>query len=460
MRSDDVFNLIERIAATTKKTEKVRLLKEHADDMCLRQVLVRAYNPNITYGISASVAMFIEPAVLDADNDYVDQMDMDTEDLLLGLEFRTYTGTRALKEVAEALAHLTPSSQELLRRIIAKDLRAGINDSTINEAIPGLIPEYPYQRCTLLKKVKPEKFDWAKGVFSQLKADAMFVNVTYEDNGRVWFSSRQGKEFRMEAFEALTTAVRNLLTPDHQYHGEIMVYRDGKLLPRKDSNGVIDHVNDGGSFAENEEARIMLWDEVPLPNVIPGGRYEVGYEYRFDRLDYQLKSADSRLLSTIPTRIVHSLREAIEHAVEIQSDGGEGTVFKDPYAPWQDGTSPWQVKVKLEVDVDLRITGLAPGTGKFATSFGSLIVETSDGLLVTKASGLKDKERQDIFDNWPRDQGAIATVRANDLSEIPGQTAALMHGRFVEIRKDKGQADTLDQVREQFESAKNGNLKG
>ena len=455
MRSDDVFNLIERIAATPKKTEKVRLLKEHWDDVTLRQVLVRAYNPNITYGISASVAMFIEPAVLDADNDYVDQMDMDTEDLLLNLEYRTYTGTKALEEVAEHLAHLTPDSGHLLRRIIAKDLRAGINDSTINEAIPGLIPEYPYQRCTLLKKVKPEKFDWKKCVFSQLKADAMFVNVTYEDNGRVWFSSRQGKEFRMEGFRSLVEAVKVSLTPGYQYHGEIMVFRDGKLLPRKDSNGLINHVNEGGLLLTNEEARIMLWDEVPLQFVIPGGRYDVGYEYRFDRLETQLEHAGN-LLTLIPTRVVHSLREAIEHAVEIQSEGGEGTVFKDPWAPWQDGTSPWQVKVKLEVDVDLRITGLAPGTGKFASTFGSLIVETSDSLLVTKASGLKDKERQDIFDNWPRDQGAIATVRANDLSEIPGQTAALMHGRFVEIRKDKSQADTLDQVRDQFESAKQG----
>ena len=455
MRSDDVFNLIERIAATTKKTEKVRLLKEHWDDVTLRQVLVRAYNPNITYGISASVAMFIEPAVLDADNDYVDQMDMDTEDLLLSLEYRTYTGTKALEEVAAHLAHLTPDSGHLLRRIIAKDLRAGINDSTINEAIPGLIPEYPYQRCTLLKKVKPEKFHWKKGVFSQLKADAMFVNVTYEDNGRVWFSSRQGKEFRMEGFRPLVEVVSKKLTPGYQYHGEIMVFRDGKLLPRKDSNGLINHVNEGGLLLTNEEARIMLWDEVPLQFVIPSGRYDVGYEYRFDRLETQLEHAGN-LLTLIPTRIVHSLREAIEHAVEIQSEGGEGTVYKDPHAPWQDGTSPWQVKVKLEVDVDLRITGLAPGTGKFASTFGSLAVETSDGLLVTKASGLKDKERQDIFDNWPRDQGAIATVRANDLSEIPGQTAALMHGRFVEIRKDKSQADTLDRVRDQFESAKQG----
>lgn len=457
MNSDDVFNLIERIAATPKKTEKVRLLKDHADDDFLREVLVWAYDPNITYGISSNVAMGAEHIIPKESNLIIwhgAMMDSATQDFLKDLSSRTlYENT--LTRLGEELAWLTPSSAELLRRILAKDLRAGINDSTINEAIPGLIPEYPYQRCTALKKVKVEKFDWGRGVLSQLKADAMFVNVTYESSGRVSFSTRQGKEFRMEGFQVLADEVLALLNPGYQYHGEILVFRKGVLLPRKDSNGIINHVNEGGTLADSEEARIVLWDLVPLSEVIPGGRYDRGYAERLLCLEAQL-SAGGRLLSLIPTRVVHSIREALEHAAEIQREGGEGTVFKDPNAPWQDGTSPWQVKVKLEVDVDLRITGLAPGTGKFAKTFGALEVQTEDGLLVTRAAGLKDKDRQDIFDNWPRDQGAIAVVRANDLSEIPGQTAALMHGRFIEIRVDKSVADTLDQVRDQFESAKNG----
>lgn len=457
MRSDDVFHLIERIAATTKKTEKVRLLREHADDRCLREVLVQAYDPNITYGISAATAMDLEPTEHDVDGSWADQFDVDTADLLFGLSTRAYTGNQALDKVCEHLSYLTPPSGELLRRVIAKDLRAGINDSTINEAIPSLIPEYPYQRCTLLKKVKPEKFDWATGVISQLKADGMFVNVTYDRLDGIAFSSRQGGQFRMEAFGDLVKTVREHLEDGYQYHGEMTVYKDGKVLPRKDGNGIINSINDGGELPAGHEIRLHLWDMVILEHIEPGGRCDTPYHLRFACL--MSRVPNSMGLYLIPHRIVHSLRGAIQHAADIQCEGGEGTVFKDPYAPWQDGTSPWQVKVKLEVDVDLRITGLAPGTGKYAKSFGSLIVETSDGLLVTKASGLKDKERQDIFDNWPRDQGAIVTVRANDLSEIPGQVAALMHGRFIEIRRDKSQADTLDQVRDQFESAKNGNLK-
>lgn len=59
----------------------------------------------------------------------------------------------------------------------------------------------------------------------------------------------------MEHFSDLT-AEMNMLIKDVQYHGELLVERDGVVLPRKVGNGILNSVTKGGSFAENENRSI------------------------------------------------------------------------------------------------------------------------------------------------------------------------------------------------------------
>ena len=51
MTTDRIFNLIETIAATPGKNDKVALLRAHQHDMDLPEILFLAYNPFYTYGV-------------------------------------------------------------------------------------------------------------------------------------------------------------------------------------------------------------------------------------------------------------------------------------------------------------------------------------------------------------------------------------------------------------------------
>ena len=53
------------------------------------------------------------------------------------------------------------------------------------------------------------------------------------------------------------------------------------------------------------------------------------------------------------------------------SRGKEGVVLKNPTAIWRDGTSKEQVKLKLELDCDLKVIGFEEGEGKFAGTLSS-----------------------------------------------------------------------------------------
>jgi ATP-dependent DNA ligase len=123
-------------------------------------------------------------------------------------------------------------------------------------------------------------------------------------------------------------------------------------------------------------------------------------------------------------------------------DGEEGLVLKDPKGPWEDKRVKHQVKMKAELEADLRVTGLVPGTGKYKGKIGSLMVESADGDVKSAVgTGLDDDER--ALD--PKEfLGKIVAVKYNALitDKKTGQKSLFLPV-FVEIRDDKTVADTL-----------------
>lgn len=447
MNSDQILDLLNAIAANPSKNAKEEMLRS-ADCPELRRVLVAALDPLTTYGIAKLPERSPGPQE--------EVFDEDVWRVIEEMRTRQLTGAAMQDTLFMGLRRLSAKSADLLGRILTSDLKAGFGDNTVNKAIPGLIREYPYMRCSLPKGDKLEQLDWAAGVISQEKADAMFINVNHVAGGRIMLFSRSGTPFPTEAFGPLIDSIRAVVPEDHQVHGELMVYKGGRLMNREDGNGVLNSIAQGGSFASDEEPRIVAWDMVPLEAIEPKGKYIIGYATRLSRIASAFAKAPHAGLSIIPTKVVRSLVEAKAHCSQLQKEGKEGTILKLPKAIWKDGTSTEQFKLKLEVDVDLVMKALNPGEGKNAKTFGSIRCESSCGRLVVNVSGFKDKQRQDILDDWGNLVNGIMTVRANAIME-PGQSSdfySLFLPRSIEVgRIDKSVGDDLERIQEQFKAA-------
>lgn len=452
MQSNEIFAAINEIAATPSKNTKLELLKKYGADADFVKVLKYAYDPFITFGMQQIPEPQEELAL-------ASQFDMDTVEILDDLASRKLTGNEAREVLSAELGMLSPESGELLRRIIRKNLRAGFSESSINKAIPGLIPEFAYMRCSLPKAAKFETWPWGQGVFFQEKMDAMFANVDHENGGAVSIRSRQGSPLPAEKFSELVSEVRALTTPGHQMHGELIVLRDGKHLPRAESNGVIDHVVDGGDFEPNERPIFVVWDQVPLTAIMKKGRYKVPYKQRLASLVKQLDVAHDSALELIESPLVYSLAEAYARAAKLMRMGKEGGVIKHPEAIWEDGTSKHQIKVKLEFNVDLVIRGISPGSAgtKNEGRAGTFACESACGQLKVDVT-VKNEALRDRADANPDEFiDRIIAVTANDITE-PGESNdfhSLYLPRMAEgnYRLDKSVADTLQQILDQKEAA-------
>lgn len=456
MDSNAIFDALEEIAKTPGKNDKQALLKKYMDDDEFKGVVKMALDPFVRFNIAR------RPTVTKSGDKVLGQH---TTDVLTGLSMRTLTGNAARDILTDVMEGLTPKSQEVMWRMVSKDLRAGFGASSVNKCVKGFIPEFSYMRCSLPKHVKLSEWDWGRGVISQEKADGQFDNLTVQD-GVVTMVTRQGSPLDVSKFPEIEQEALKAFVDGFQTHGEILVEVNGVIAKRHIGNGIINRILDGGDFEPGERPIYRAWDQIPVVNAVKKGKYLRPYEDRLADLIRQITyvtpatKTTSAAIALIETRIVHSMKEAYQHYLEVLRRSGEGTIVKRREGIWKDGTSKDQVKLKLEAPCELEVYGYEEGNGKNADLFGSLKCRTSDHLLSVNVSGFTDAMRKDIHENMERwtgggEGGYIITVISNEILEPSASNPlhSLFLPRFEEVRNDKSKADTLERVREQFANA-------
>ena len=467
MNSDEIFDALEHISALSGKLDKIAAVTGFIHDKTFERVMVAMYHPLTTYG----VRKFERP-----EKRGTAQFDTDTFNMIGDLANRLLTGNAALLAIKVEMERLTDKSAALLRRIILKDARAGFDAETVNKAKKGLLPEFPYMRCSLPKKVKMASF-FDDGAISQVKADGTYVDVSLKGTGEVQFRTRQGNEYPQGAFAEIEEDILVFVQSGTALHGEMLVIEDGKVMPREDGNGVLSHVRSGGDFAENQKPMFVVWDQIPLEASVPKGKYYTPYVERLLGLADQLLedvtlpadplkdpiAFDIRLaakprtprLAVIESRWVKDMAEAMVHYRENLARGLEGSVVKKAKAIWKDGTSTEQIKLKLVVPVELRIKGFIEGNGKYAGMLGAFQMESECGQLKVNVNGRGDVQRKEVWENQSKYLEAVATVSGNSIMS-PGESSehhSLFLPVFVEVRDDKSVADSLEAIKAQFEAA-------
>lgn len=449
-----VYKILEQLANEPGKNAKIAILQANKNNKDLMEVCRLAYDPTLNF--------FLKQIPETKKNDGTVSLQTALHRMERDIAGRVYTGNEAREFLKINLEALTDEDASVLARVIGRDLRAGFNDSTINKVWKDLIPEFPYMRCSLPKAVKLDEYSWKQGVYSQLKADGMYANFDVTADGEVIIASRSGSIFPVEKFSKLVDVAKQILKRDTQTHGELLVKRNGAILPRQIGNGILNSVLKGGEFGPNEEPVYEVWDQIARSSVKSKGVYNFPYSQRYAALLSQLEAQDTfsllkngAAIQMIETKIVHSYEEALEHYFEKLGQKFEGTIIKCGTGVWKDGTSKHQCKMKLETIVDLVIVGFNYGKGKNADTFGSIVCQSSCGELEVSVSGFSDADRINIWANKDEIIGKIMAVKSNNLMKPSASNSkySLFLPRCEEIRNDKHVADDLQRIKDQFESA-------
>lgn len=437
----EIWAVLDVVRNTSSKNDKVAILQANKDVPYLKQYLALVYEPQLNYYIKKF------PTGVDwlgtfTEEEFYKQL----FNFCAAASTRQLTGGAAITALKDLLRGCDATQRDLVRYLIARDVEAGFSVSTINKVYPRLIFEPGYMRCTTEDDARFEKWDWKKKHYVQLKADGMFVNVIKSENG-VDFMTRSGNMFPRGCFSNLAWLVHEYIPTNTVVHGELLVLEEGEVLPRTTGNGILNSILQGEAIPEGMTVTLLAWDMVGIDEWHIGSSPKP-YSERFGTLCGLLSDAPESL-SVITTYMVDSVDVAKQLALTWMKEGYEGAIVKNSDGVWKDHTSPNQVKIKAELEVELRVVGMVDGKGKNKDTFGSLACVSEDEKLRVDVSGFTDEMRQHIFDNWHEEfYGQVITVKANQLLK-PGKNNknySLFLPRFVEVRHDRNEADAIERI--------------
>lgn len=198
-----IIDILNQVGSTSKGSEKEAILAKHKDNKILQQVFFYTYSTFQTYGIKKLPLERISGSKsIDVPSDF--KLVLNVLDRLVKREL---TGGDASEAVLRLIEAFDEGSQEVIKRIIDRDLKVGATDTIMNRLVPNLVPTFDvalaktYDESTM-KNVTFGTNDW----YISRKLDGIRCMVIVQGSNAVAYS-RQGK-----VFETIDKVKNDLIT--------------------------------------------------------------------------------------------------------------------------------------------------------------------------------------------------------------------------------------------------------
>lgn len=455
-----IKKIFDEIAKESSINRKLEILNKNKDNELLKNVLYKACSKRVKFYIK----QIPEYKRLETHTHPL-------EGALMSLDLlssRSVTGHEAIQHLKEILMCCEPDDAYVIERIIEKDPKIGVASKLLNKVWDNLIERVGYQGCKPYSRELVEKlFKNHKKVFSQLKLDGLYSNVIV-DNGESFLESRQGEVISLDN-PCFLSELNKL--PNCVLNGELTM----RGIERYKSNGMIDSLmsisikkNKGediskeiNKFEKNNNIlyrdaldliTLTFWDKLTI-NEYYLRKSDRIYEERFEDLESTINNYN--YLFVVENRIVKNFEEAKLHFKEVLNRKLEGTVLKASDGLWVDSKPNYQIKIKKEVKLDLKITGFSYGDKgtKNENLISSILVESEDGKLKAVAGGISEEKMEELTKNKENYLNTIVEVKCNGIS-FTDNGYSLLHPRFLKFRNlDKTVADNLDECIKIHESS-------
>ena len=369
----------------------------------------------------------------------------DFQELVGKLARRELTGHAARDAISQAA---DGSSRDMwngfYRRVLLKDLRCGVTETTINKVLkaqgalaqPYMIPVFSCQlaedgvdhehRITGVRMLD-HKLDGVR-LLSVLDVETQTV-TQYTRNGKLNDNFPQICEW----LASLLPRLKHSVVLD----GEVVSANFQSLMTQVNRKSNVD----------TSDAYLALFDVVPLAD-FKKGRCEITQQDRHDilvGLGGFLEGQSQGKIYVIPKLTVDldtaqgqdTYREFNREALEL---GFEGIMIKDPQAAYTTKRGFAWLKKKPFFTVDLEIVQVEPGTPgtKFANTMGAILFKGShDGkeITVSVGGGYTEKQRDEFWAYRDKLAGVIGEVETDAITKSQNsEVYSLRFPRFVRLR--------------------------
>lgn len=418
MSAYDVMGYLDDIAATTSRKTKEEILVKLLDKELGQFAVKWAYDPFVTYGITSpqqpsagTLDLAFRPAII--------------QPLLERLARRELSGNAAQREVAEVMEALDKAGAELLYRILAKDLKCGINVATINAVMPGFVPVFSVMRAHHFEDKRVKK--WPVAVEPKLDG-YRYTFLCRDGNGQ--FFSRSGipqpaaahliepmVETALAALEKGSVALRHTLLEEQAAlksvfsRDKLNFMVDGEMMVPGDFNAT-------GALRRTSEAAVdayfNVFDIMSYADFDATGSVGKPYAERRKLVDEFASFSANGAITKTPRYLAHSVEEVFELYERFRARKLEGAMVKLLDGLYDKKKSYGWLKIKAEDTEDLPIVGVYNGElgSKYGSILGGVIVRRANGVDVRVGGGFSDEERETLWKDWEHDAKLLGRTDA------------------------------------------------
>ena len=179
----EIKEFIDKMRATSSSTDKIAIIAQSS--AFIHNILEATYNPYKQYYVTSKTCK-------KNSGKFKYNTHKDIFSLLDGLTNRVYTGHDAIHQINGFVMATCDSVklENIIYKIIDKDLDIRVGASIINKAVPGLIPTF---NVALAQEYKG-KCDWNDSWYASRKLDGVRCLAVTDVDGNCTLYSRMGKE--------------------------------------------------------------------------------------------------------------------------------------------------------------------------------------------------------------------------------------------------------------------------
>jgi DNA ligase-1 len=391
----EIKNIFDELQSTFGRIEKENILKREKDNKQFTDLLHFLLNPFIVTGVGKKKFSKFK-------SHYTTES-LKFENIFAVIKFLKLNNTgsdETVKQIANWINHQNSYIQEFYRSLITKDLKVGVQASTVNKVYgKSFVPDFKVQ---LAKKFQEEvhKINGKEFVLTE-KLDGMRCVLIVED-GTVKAFSRQGQSI-LELVDIFIEAKQLL---NGVYDGELLIasadgFKDRDVLQetlkisRKDGEkkNLIFHVFDFLTIDEFQNGKSEF--------AYPARRkvFETIIGNRFKWIQYLPVLYQGKDLDVIPCLLK-----------ELEQQGKEGLMLNICNSYYETKRTSTLLKIKTMQTFDGMVIGFEEGDGKYQGVLGKVIIDYK-GFILGCGSGFTDEDRIEIWNNKDKYINKIAEIQ-------------------------------------------------
>lgn len=427
----EINSFLSKMNETSSSNNKVNVIKESGD--VIHKLLKYTYDDMIQFGVSSKNVIKKKELVSDS-------CDESFYELLDKLKDRIYTGHEALSKVNKYI-ELNPESEEILYKVLDKDLKIRASNKLINKAVPNLIPEFSVALAENFNDKTIKKISFDREWFVSRKLDGVRCIIIVDEKGNVSSYSRAGKLFN--TLSVIEEEIKSLNLKSVVFDGEVCNYTEND---KDDFQSIMKEIRRKNHVIQNAIYNVFDFLTLKEFNEKTSNTY---FNTRIYKLKDTLFNKNLKFVKVLEQHHVNSLVELNKYVDEFKKDKNrnhwEGLIVRKD-EKYKGKRSRDILKVKTFFDAEYKVNSVIFGPFRYVKDnveienemLSAVVIEHKNNL-VQVGSGFTIEQRQHFY-LYPEDIiNKVITVQYFEESQNQNGEFSL---RFPVVKTIHGESRT------------------